>query len=144
MTAPSQDALWAVVADRRQGVLATVGHDGTPHLSNVHYVCDAATRTVRISTTAGRVKGRNVLRDGRAVLHVGGADFFTFAVAEGAVTVAVPTAPGDAAMDELYGVHAVFNGEAERPRFDERMLRDRRMVVRIAVTRLYGLIPPPR
>ncbi|NUP31194.1 MAG: TIGR03618 family F420-dependent PPOX class oxidoreductase [Streptomycetaceae bacterium] len=131
------------MADRRQGVLATVGRDGTPHLSNVHYVCDAEARILRISTTAGRAKGRNLLRDGRAVLHVGGPDFFTFAVAEGVVTVAVPTAVGDPVTDELYGVHAVFNGAAERPRFDERMLRDGRMIVRIAVTRLYGLIPPP-
>ncbi|MGR7000935.1 hypothetical protein ACU686_27475 [Yinghuangia aomiensis] len=85
-----------------------------------------------------------MLRDRRAVLRIGGPDFFTFAVAEGAVSVAVPTAVGDAVMDELYGVHAVFNGAADRPRFDERMLRDGRMIVRIAVTRLYGLIPPGR
>lgn len=139
--ASSQEALWSVVADRHQGVLATVGSDGTPHLSNVHYVCDRGPRVIRISTTGTRLKGRNLLRDRRAVLHVAGPDFFTFAVVEGAVTLVVPEVVGDAATDELYRVHAAFNGEAKRPAFDRRMLRDRRMLVRIEVTKLYGLIP---
>lgn len=140
--APAQEALWSVVADRHQGVLATVGADGTPHLSNVHYMCDRGPRVIRISTTGTRAKGRNLLRDRRAVLHVPGPDFFTFAVVEGTVTLAVPEAVGDAATDELYRVHAAFNGEAKRPGFDRRMLRDRRMLVRIDVTKLYGLVPP--
>ncbi|GAA4984026.1 hypothetical protein GCM10023205_62480 [Yinghuangia aomiensis] len=138
------EEFWDLLADRRQGVLATIGPEGLPHLSNVHYVPDTARRLVRISTTAARVKGRNVLRDRRAVLHVPGPDFFTFAVAEGRVSVGVPRKVGEESIDELYALHAAFNGEAPRPAFDERMLRERRFVIRLNVTKLYGLIPPRR
>ncbi|MCK9931007.1 TIGR03618 family F420-dependent PPOX class oxidoreductase [Frankia sp. Mgl5] len=137
---PSQDALWEAVTSRNEGILATIGETGLPHLSNVYYVADAERRLVRVSTTGVRAKGRNLLRDPRAVLHVPGGDFFNFAVAEGEVTLAVPSAPGDEATDELYAVHSVFNGAAERPAFDHQMLEASRMVMRLEVNRLYGLL----
>ncbi|MET7899383.1 PPOX class F420-dependent oxidoreductase [Streptomyces mirabilis] len=140
MRASGQKALWEIVVGAREGVLATIGRDGRPHLSNVYYVPDDGPRTIRISTTAGRAKGRNLLRDPRAVLHVPGPDFFNFAVVEGTVSLGPATAPGEPAIDELHAVNTVFNGEAERPTFDHRMIRDRRMVVRIRVTNLYGLV----
>jgi len=62
----SEDELWALVADESQGVLATVARDGRPQLSNVLYLADPRNRVVRISTTAGRVKARNLARDPRA------------------------------------------------------------------------------
>jgi len=134
------DRLWDVVAANQEGILATIAPDGMPHLSNVYYVVDSTARVVRISTTTTREKGRNLLRDPRATLHVAGRDFFEFAVAQGDVTLAPAIEPGDPATDELYRVHAVFNGDAERPAFDERIISDRRMLVRIDVTRLYGLL----
>lgn len=70
------ERLWQLVASRAQGVLATINKDGSPQLSNVLYVPDAADRLVRISTTADRVKARNLRRDPRAVLHVAGDDFW--------------------------------------------------------------------
>ena len=144
VSSPTPDELWSVIAGSQHGILATIGPTGTPHLSNVYYVPDRVERVVRISTTAVRVKGRNLLRDPRAVLHVPGHDFFNFAVAECDVVVVEAKTPGDAATDELYEVHAVFNGAADRPAFDERVIADRRMVARLAVTRLYGLVGPLR
>ncbi len=144
MSTPTPDELWNLIAGSQHGILATIGPTGAPHLSNVYYVPDRVERMVRISTTAVRVKGRNLLRDPRATLHVPGRDFFNFAVAECNVVIAEAKTPGDAATDELYEVHAVFNGAAERPAFDERVIADRRIVARLVVTRLYGLIRPLR
>lgn len=144
MKPPAQADLWELVAGRREGVLATIGGNGMPQLSNVYYVADDDGRTIRISTTTGRVKGRNLLRDARAVLHVPGADFFNFAVAEGPVATAIAIAPGDAAIDELHEVHSVLEAAEERPAFDRKMIKHGRMIARLSVTRLYGQIFPGR
>lgn len=146
MKAPGQEELWDIVSAAREGVLATIGGDGLPHLSNVYYITEPAegdpegSRIIRVSTTSVRAKGRNLLRDPRAVLHVPGRDFFNYAVAEGTVTVGEAKASGDPALDELYAVDRVFNGEQERSKFDAKMIRDHRMIVRIDVTKLYGLV----
>ena len=42
---------------------------------------------MRISTTADRLKARNLARDPRAALHVSGQDFWNYAVAVGDVTL---------------------------------------------------------
>ena len=133
------EALWSIVTGSRDGILATINPDGTPQLSNVYYVVDAERHLVRLSTTATRTKGRNLLRDPRAVLHVSGRDFFHFAVVEGDVTLSVPQAVGDAAMDEQYEVHEALGAVSARPGFDEAMLEAGRLVVRLQVTNIYGL-----
>jgi Pyridoxamine 5'-phosphate oxidase len=69
----SEDDLWRLVVAGRQGVLATVARDGRPQLSNVLYLADAASRVLRISTTARRVKSRNLAREPRAAHAAGGA-----------------------------------------------------------------------
>src|SRR4051794_32300637 len=106
MEPESSDALWELVTSNKDGVVATINADGSPHLSNVYYVVAADSRLIRISTTATRTKGRNLLRDPRAVIHVRGSDFFNFAVVEGDVSLSIPMEPGDAAMDEQYELHA--------------------------------------
>src|SRR4051794_12453386 len=114
------DDLWEIVAGSRNGILATINPDGLPHLTNVYYLVDPATRVVRVSTTSKRAKGRNLLRDPRAVLHVPGPDFVNFAVAEGDVTLSVAEEPGDEGTDQLFEVHSQLTGESyERPAFDE-------------------------
>jgi PPOX class probable F420-dependent enzyme len=132
-----------VIAAGRHAVLSTVGADGTPHMTNVYYVADVSdtgVRVLRVSTTSVRAQGRNVLARPHAALHVAGNDFFNFAVAQGEVTVAQATAVGDDATDELYDVHSRLKGSRpERPRFDEGMIADRRMVLRVNVRRVYGL-----
>jgi hypothetical protein len=87
---PSQDDLWALVAGRQQAVLATVNRDGSPQLSNVLYVPDTVACTVRISTTADRVKAHNLAHDPRAALHVSGEDFWQYAVAHAVAQLSPP------------------------------------------------------
>ncbi len=137
-------ALWELVTSTKDGVLATINADGSPHLSNVYYVVDADSRLIRISTTSTRTKGRNLLRDPRAVIHVQGSDFFNFAVVEGDVSLSIPMKPGDAAMDEQYEVHVRLDAASPRPAFDQKMLAARRLVVRLAVTNVYGLVVEER
>ena len=138
---PAQDELWELVAANQEGVLATVKGDGSPQLSNVLYVADPATRTVRVSTTADRAKGRNLARDPRAALHVSGEDFWHYAVAEGPVTLSdVAAIPGDDAVEELLEVHSFFYGEIDRATFEGEMITNQRLVVRLQVTHLYGVM----
>jgi len=104
-------------------------------------VADPATRVIRVSTTADRAKGRNLARDPRAALHVSGEDFWHYVVAEGPVTLSeVAAIPGDHAIEELLEVHSYFYGEIDRAAFDEDMITNQRLVVRLQVTHLYGVM----
>jgi PPOX class probable F420-dependent enzyme len=132
--------LWEIVLGRREGVLGVIGAGGMPHLSNVYYLVDRSTDTIRMSTTTVRAKGRHLWRDPRAALYVAGADFLQFAVAEGHVSLAIAEQPGDAATDELFEVHHELGAATDRAGFDEEMIGDHRMVVRLHVERVYGLI----
>jgi PPOX class probable F420-dependent enzyme len=139
--ATSQDDLWALAATRQHGVLVTVTGDASPQLSNVLYVPDAASRVVRISTTADRAKARNLIRNPQAALHVAGDDFWQYAVAHGTATLSdIASGLGDPATDELFSVHSAFYGALDRPAFDQEMIGNRRLVVRLHVTRLTGII----
>ena len=133
------DRMWEIIGGSRDGVLATVRRDGMPHLSNVYYLSDRSTETVRLSTTTDRAKGRNLLRDPRAALYVAGEDFVKFAVAEGPVSLAIAEESGDAAIDELFEVHRALGAATDRSGFDDDMIANRRMVVRLRVERVYGL-----
>lgn len=133
--------MWQLVLRERQGVLATVARDGRPQLSNVLYQPAADSRVVRISTTADRLKARNLARDPRAALHVPGQDFWHYAVAEGDVTLsAVAAVPGDDACRELLAVHAAFYGEQDADSVSADMIVARRLVVRLQVSHLYGVL----
>lgn len=138
---PLDDKLLGIITASRQGVLATVAADGRPQLSNVLYVWDAGERVARISTTADRVKARNLDRDPRAALHVTGRHFWQYAVAEGPVTLsAVAAEPGDEAGRELLAVHSVFYGtQDDEDGFCKKMIAARRLVVRLRVRRVYGV-----
>lgn len=137
----TDEELWALIAARQQAVLATVNRDGARQLSNVLYVSDAGTRTLRISTTADRIKARNLVRNPAAALHVAGEDFWQYAVAHATAELSpVAGAPGDPATDELATIHAAFYGRLDRAGFDQEMIRDRRLVIRLTVTRLTGVI----
>ena len=137
----AEEDLWQLVMSERQGVLATVARDGRPQLSNVLYVLDAGTRVVRMSTTADRVKARNLTRDPRAALHVSGQDFWHYAVAEGDVTLSgVASVPGDDACRELLTVHAALYGEQDADAVYPDLIAARRLVVRLQVSHLYGVM----
>ena len=136
----STDALWQIVMGSRQGILATNGEDGSPQLSNIYYLADPSSQVVRFSTTAVRTKGRNLLRDPRATVHVPGKDFYNFAVVTGLVSLAVPRDPGDAAVEKLYEIHSALGATSDRDGFGEQMIDGHRMAVELRVARIYGQI----
>lgn len=106
------------------------------------YVWDAVERTARVSTTADRVKGRILQRDPRSALHVSGAHFWSYAVAEcDAELSAVARVAGDEACRELLEVHSAFYGEIEdKHAFYTQLVNAKRLVVRLRVRRVYGVL----
>lgn len=139
---PDEQQLLNLIADNKQGILAAVTRAGYPHLTNVLYEWNPAQRTARVSTTADRVKGRILRRDPRAALHVPGSHFWSYAVAEGDADVSdVATSPGDETCRELLEVHSAFYGKmGDEVSFFEQMIEARRLVVRLQVRRLYGVL----
>jgi PPOX class probable F420-dependent enzyme len=139
----TETELWGLITSRREGVLTTIRRDGLPQLSNVLYLPGPGGRTARISTTADRLKARILARDPRAVLHVSGDNFWAYAVAEGHATL-TPAAvePGDAACRELLEVHSAFYGPQDEDAFFAEMTARRRLVIRLALDRVYGVIAP--
>ena len=134
------EPLWDILTGSRNGILATIGEDGTPQLSNIYYLSDPSGQLIRFSTTTVRTKGRNLLRDPRATLHVAGRDFFNFAVVSGPVALTVPQEPDDAAVDKLFAIHADLGAVNDRDGFGIQMLADHRMAVELRVERIYGQI----
>jgi PPOX class probable F420-dependent enzyme len=136
-----EQELLELAASTNQAVLAGVTSEGYPHLTNVLYVWDAQERIARVSTTADRVKGRIMQRNPHAALYISGPHFWSYAVAEcDAETSAVATTPGDDACRELLDVHSAFYGELDESEFYEQMIVARRLVVRLRVRRLYGVL----
>jgi PPOX class probable F420-dependent enzyme len=115
--------------------------DGRPQLSNVSYTFDPDRRLIRVSITEGRAKTKNLRRDPRVSFYVAAPNFRSYVVAEGeAELTPVATAPDDATVDELVEVYRAVAGE--HPDWDEyraAMVADERLVLRIPVTRVYGM-----
>lgn len=133
--------LLELIAAHQQGVLAATTRDGYPHLTNVLYLWDAEERTARVSTTADRLKARILTRDPHAALHVAGDHFWSYAVAEcDAELSPVAAVPGDDTCRELLRVHEAFYGELDVTAFFPQMIQARRLVVRLRVRRLYGVL----
>ncbi|WP_079041967.1 pyridoxamine 5'-phosphate oxidase family protein [Streptomyces aureus] len=106
-----------LLGGQRFGVLASVRSTGHPHLSTVLYDWNAEERVLRVSSTADRLKVRQLRRDPHASLHVSGPDVWSFAVAEGEAEIVDPAA---------------------RAAPGEQALPDRRVVILLKVSRLYG------
>ncbi|WP_199546770.1 TIGR03618 family F420-dependent PPOX class oxidoreductase [Streptomyces sp. N35] len=128
-----------LLGSQQFSVLATVRRTGHPHLSTVLHHWDPKERILRISTTADRLKVRQVRADPHAALHVSGPDNWSFAVAEGEAEVSAPTAaPGDAVGRELLSLTPGFSDPADEQGFLEQLVDERRVVIRLRVARLYG------
>ncbi|MBB5954300.1 PPOX class probable F420-dependent enzyme [Saccharothrix tamanrassetensis] len=130
-----------VLASRRFGVLATTKRSGHPHLTTMLYHWKPEERLLRFSTTLDRVKVKHVRNSGKAALHVS-VDDWTFAVAEGDAEVSeVSSTPGDAVGRELLEM-LPEDLRADPDSSDEDFLRlqvdERRVVIRLKVTKLYG------
>jgi PPOX class probable F420-dependent enzyme len=136
-----EQKLLELIGAHREGILAAVNRSGYPHLTNVLYVWDREQATARVSTTADRVKARILSREPRAALHVPGDHFWAYAVAEcDAELSEVASTRGDAVCRELLTVHSTFYGDLEEAEFFEQMIKARRLVVRLHVKRVYGVL----
>ncbi|MFI1567472.1 TIGR03618 family F420-dependent PPOX class oxidoreductase [Streptomyces sp. NPDC020490] len=137
----TEDALLSLLSEVRGGVLVTLKRDSRPQLSNVSHHYDPDERIVRISVTDDRVKTRNLRRDPRASYHVTTADRWAYTVVEGTADLSpVAADPHDDTVEELIRLYRDVLGE--HPDWDDfraAMVRDRRLVVRLRVERVYGI-----
>jgi PPOX class probable F420-dependent enzyme len=120
----------AWLSRRHKAVLITLRADGSPQSSNVLTAFDG--NVFRVSVTAGRAKTHNLTRDPRAVVHLLGDDFWSYAsVSSTAHVGAVTHKPGDQAGQELL---ALYNSISRTPHpepeeFLRAMVAERRLVL---------------
>ena len=137
------DKLLALIADNSLGVLATIKGDGRPQMSNVTYHFDPRELTIEVSVTEPRAKTRNMRRDPRASLLVSSEDGWSYAVAEGDAVLSPPAAaPDDETVESLITLYR--NVAGEHPDWDEyrqAMVLERRVLLRLPVSHLYGMPP---
>lgn len=135
-----------LIARGTMGALVTLKRDGRPQLSNVVYAYDAGRWLVRVSVTDGRAKTRNLRRDPRASLYVTSDGGWKYAVAEGeAELTSVATDPHDEAAEELVDLYRTLSGEhPDWAEFRAAMVEQERLVLRMWVTRAYGMLTPPQ
>ncbi|TDD13288.1 TIGR03618 family F420-dependent PPOX class oxidoreductase [Nonomuraea diastatica] len=132
----SDDELSQLLSGQRFGALATNKSSGHPHMSTVQYTWDPRQRVVRISTMAERLKVRQLHKDPRGALYVASDDFASYAVAEGEAELSpVTTDPGDEVGLELLAMQQHVDDPTT---FLRQMADDRRLVIRLRVSQLYG------
>lgn len=140
------DKLLAMISGNSLGVLTTIKRDGRPQLSNVSYYFDPRTVTIQVSVTEPRAKTRNLRRDPRASVYVRSDDGWAYAVAEGEALLTPPAAAVD--DDTVEALIALYRNIAgEHPDWDDyrrAMVADRRVLLTMPVTHLYGLPPGVR
>ncbi|KUI37211.1 pyridoxine 5'-phosphate oxidase [Mycobacterium sp. IS-1496] len=140
------DKLLAVISGNSLGVLATIKRDGRPQLSNVSYHFDARAVALEVSITEPRAKTRNLRRDPRASIHVTADDGWSYAVAEGDAILTAPAAsPDDDTVEGLITLYRNIAGE--HPDWDDyrrAMVDDRRVLLTLPITHLYGMPPGMR
>ncbi|MGP3912191.1 TIGR03618 family F420-dependent PPOX class oxidoreductase [Nonomuraea sp. 10N515B] len=132
----TDEEMTLLLGQQRFGALATNKSSGHPHLSTVLYTWDPGQRVVRISTIADRLKVRDLHKDPLCALYVTSNDFWSYAVAEGEAELSpVTTEPGDEVGMELLAMQTGLTDEAA---FLRQMVTDRRLVIRLRASRLYG------
>lgn len=140
------DKLLAVISGNSLGVLATIKRDGRPQLSNVSYHFDPREVVIAVSIAEPRAKTRNLRRDPRVSVLVDADDGWSYAVAEGNAILTPPAAhPDDDTVEGLIALYRDIAGE--HPDWDEyraAMVADRRVLLRIPVSHLYGMPPGKR
>lgn len=140
------DKLLALICGNSIGVLATIKRDGRPQLSNVSYHFDPHDLVVQASITEPRAKTRNLRRDPRASLLVSSDDGWSYAVAEGSAELTPPAvAPDDDTVESLITLYRNIAGE--HPDWDEyrqAMVTDRRVLLTLPISHLYGMPPGKR
>jgi PPOX class probable F420-dependent enzyme len=130
----------ALLAGARLGVLATLKADGRPQLSPVTPFYDRAAGTLRVSMTEGRAKTANLRRDPRAALEVTSGDGWSWATAEGSVTLTGPsTDPDGPEVEALVDYYRAAAGEhPDWAEYRAAMVADRRVLMTMRVEKVYG------
>src|ERR1700712_2462840 len=140
------DKLLAMIRGNSLAVLATLKRDGRPQLSNVSYHFDPRAVEIRVSVTEPRAKTRNLRRDARASIYVRSDDGWAYAVAEGdAVLTPAAAAPDDDTVEGLIALYRDIAGE--HPDWDDyraAMVQDRRVLLTMPISHLYGMPPGVR
>ena len=138
----SIDALWSLLGEQHNGILATIKRDGRPQLSNISYHYDADNRIARLLAASFRAKTRNLRRDPRASLHVSNDGFTLWLVAEGTVEISEPARSIDDAVGReiLEMSESERNGmtDAERAEHIQRYPVIDRQIIRLHIERIYG------
>lgn len=140
------DKLLAMISGNSLAVLATLKRDGRPQLSNVTYHFDPRAVEIQVSVTEPRAKTRNLRRDPRASIYVRSDDGWAYAVAEGDAALTPPAAAPD--DDTVEGLIALYRNVAgEHPDWDDfraAMVQDRRVLLTMSISHLYGMPPGVR
>jgi uncharacterized protein len=140
------DKLLAVISGNSLGVLATIKRDGRPQLSNVSYHFEPRELVVRVSITEPRAKTRNLRRDPRASILVDADDGWSYAVAEGTAELTPPAgAPDDDTVEALIALYRNIAGEhPDWDEYREAMVTDRRVLLTLPISHVYGMPPGKR
>ena len=140
------DKLLALIGGNSLGVLATIKGDGRPQLSNVSYYFEPRSLTIQVSITEPRAKTRNLRRDPRASIHVSSDDGWSYAVAEGDATLTPPAASlQDDTVEALIALYRNIAGEhSDWDEYRHAMVTDRRVVLTLPISHLYGMPPGKR
>jgi PPOX class probable F420-dependent enzyme len=140
------EKLLALIKSNSLGVLATIKRDGRPQLSNVSYHFDPRSVSIQVSITEPRAKTRNLRRDPRGSILVGSDDGWSYAVAEGNAILTPPAAhPHDDTVEALIALYRNIAGE--HPDWDDyrrAMVDDRRVLMTLPISHLYGMPPGMR
>jgi PPOX class probable F420-dependent enzyme len=140
------DKLLALISGNNLGVLATIKRDGRPQLSNVSYHFDPRNVVLQVSVTEPRAKTRNLRRDARASILVSSDDGWSYAVAEGEAALTPAAAdPHDDTVEALIALYRNIAGEhPDWDEYREAMVTDRRVVLTLPISHLYGMPPGMR
>jgi PPOX class probable F420-dependent enzyme len=130
----------ALLATSRIGILATIRSDGRPQLSPVTPYYDRAAGVIYISTTHNRAKTANLRRDPRATLEVTSPDGWSWASADGTVTLTGPgTDPDGPEVEALVDYYRAAAGEhPDWTEYRTVMVADRRVLITMTVEHAYG------
>ncbi|MFD6393916.1 PPOX class F420-dependent oxidoreductase [Nocardia sp. NPDC055029] len=129
-----------LLATAKLGVLATIKADGRPQLSPVTQYYDRDAGIIYVSMTEGRAKTANLRRDPRAAFEVTAPDGWSWATAEGSVTLTGPgTDPNGPEVEALVAYYRAAAGEhPDWNEYREVMVSDRRVLMALSVEHVYG------
>ena len=102
---------------------------------------------IDVSITEPRAKTRNLRRDPRASIHVSSDDGWSYAVAEGDARLTPPASdPHDDTVEGLIALYRSIAGK-DHPDWDDyrrAMVDDRRVLMTLPISHLYGMPPGMR